>query len=99
EQVLSNNLEEGASVKKLHLFFYPLDELVSISKMIEDQGYDASTEFINLDEKPATSLDAKSLNLPDKALVTIIERVRMADRMPVVYCLDKLPAEDLTCAE
>ena len=57
------------------------------------------TEFINLDEKPATSLDAKRLNLPEKALVTIIERVRMADRMPVVYCLDKLPAEDLTCAE
>ncbi|MFW2423591.1 GntR family transcriptional regulator [Staphylococcus cohnii subsp. cohnii] len=99
EQVLSNNLEEGASVKTLHPFFYPLDELVSISKMIENQGYHASTEYISLDEKPATSLDAQRLNLPEKALVTIIERVRMADRMPVVYCLDKLPAEDLTCAQ
>lgn len=99
EQVLSNNLEEGASVKPLHPFFYPLDELVSISKMIENQGYRASTEYLNLDEKPATSLDAKRLNVPDKAQVTIIERVRMADRMPVVYCLDKLPATDLTCAQ
>ncbi|MDN6182563.1 MAG: GntR family transcriptional regulator, partial [Staphylococcus equorum] len=34
EQVLSNNLEEGASVKSLHPFFYPLGELVSISQMI-----------------------------------------------------------------
>src|SRR5699024_11854764 len=43
--------------------------------------------------------DAQRINHPEKALVTIIERVRMADRMPVVYCLDKLPAEDLTCAQ
>ncbi|MEY8626786.1 GntR family transcriptional regulator [Staphylococcus equorum] len=99
EQVLSNNLEEGASVKSLHPFFYPLGELVSISQMIEQQGFNARTEFISLDEKPATSLDALRLNIPDKASVTIIERVRLADRQPVVYCLDKVPADDLTCAQ
>ncbi|MGO2108825.1 MAG: GntR family transcriptional regulator, partial [Staphylococcus equorum] len=95
EQVLSNNLGEGASVKSLHPFFYPLGELVSISQMIEQQGFNARTEFISLDEKPATSLDALRLNIPDKASVTIIERVRLADRQPVVYCLDKVPADDL----
>ncbi|SCT05039.1 transcriptional regulator [Staphylococcus caeli] len=99
EQVLSNNLEEGASVKSLHPFYYPLGEVVSISKMIEDQGYKAGTEYISFDEKPATSLDAMRLNIADKAYVTIIERVRTADNNPVVYCLDKLPTESLTCAE
>src|SRR5699024_8824424 len=99
EQVLSNNLGEGASVKPLHPFFYPLGELVSISQMIEEQGFTVRTEYISLDEKPATSLDAMRLNIADKASVTIIERVRLADRKPVVYCLDKVPAADLTCAQ
>ncbi|MBU0437447.1 GntR family transcriptional regulator [Staphylococcus succinus] len=99
EQVLSNNLEEGASVKSLHPFSYPLGELVSISKMIEEQGYSAGTEFISFDEKPATSLDSQKLNLPEKAYVTIIERIRMADRIPMVYCLDKVPTSILTCAQ
>src|SRR5699024_9940349 len=63
EQVLSNNLEEGARVKSLHPFYYPLGEVVSISRMIEDQGYSAGTEYISFDEKPATSLDSKRLNI------------------------------------
>lgn len=99
EQVLSNNLEEGARVKSLHPFYYPLGEVVSISRMIEDQGYSAGTEYISFDEKPATSLDSKRLNIADKANVTIIERVRTANKKPVVYCLDKVPASDLTCAQ
>ncbi|AVQ36346.1 GntR family transcriptional regulator [Staphylococcus kloosii] len=97
EQILTNNLEEGVSVKPLHPFLYPLGELVSISKMIEEQGYNAGTEFISLDEKPATSLDAYTLEIEDKTLVTIIERIRTADQFPVVYCLDKIPNDDLTC--
>ena len=97
EQVLTNNLEEGVSVKSLHPFFYPLGELVSISEMITNQGYQAGTEFISLDEKPATSLDAKYLTLPEKTMVTIIERIRTANQFPVVYCLDKVPTSELTC--
>ncbi|WP_251516572.1 MULTISPECIES: GntR family transcriptional regulator [Staphylococcus] len=99
EQVLSNHLEEGASVKSQHPFFYPLGELVSISDMIEQHGYRAGTEFISFDEKPATSLDAKKLNVPDKTYVTIIERIRTANRMPLVYCLDKVPTDFITCMQ
>ena len=65
--------------------------------MIEEQGYNAGTEFISLDEKPATSLDAYTLEIEDKTLVTIIERIRTADQFPVAYCLDKIPNDDLTC--
>ncbi|GEQ04974.1 GntR family transcriptional regulator [Staphylococcus gallinarum] len=99
EQVLSNNLEEGASVKSQHPFLYPLGELVSISKMIRAKGYEPGTEFISFDEKPSTSLDATTLNLPEKDYVTIIERIRTADKQPVVYCLDKVPTRLLTCAQ
>ena len=43
EQVLTNNLEEGE--RKCYTFFYPLGELVSISEMITNQGYQ---EVLNL---------------------------------------------------
>lgn len=49
EQVLTQNFEATASVKTSQPFFYPLDKLLSISKMIENEGYKAGTIFMNLD--------------------------------------------------
>lgn len=39
EQVVVDNFEEGTSVKSLPPFFYPLNELISITEMINSAGY------------------------------------------------------------
>ena len=99
EQIVTDNFEEGTSVKKQPPFFYPLDKLVSISNMIEEAGYKAGIEYLNFDEQPATILDAELLEISDKEPVTIIERLRTADQIPVVYCLDKIAKQNLTCTD
>ena len=64
EQIVTDNFEEGTSVKKQPPFFYPLDKLVS--NMIEEAGYKAGIEYLNFDEQPATILDAELLEISDK---------------------------------
>ena len=41
EQVLTDNFEEGTSIKALQPFYYPLNKLFSISEMIKKAGYEA----------------------------------------------------------
>ncbi|EGQ4447430.1 GntR family transcriptional regulator, partial [Staphylococcus pseudintermedius] len=41
EQIITQNFEEGARVKIPQPFFYPLDELMSIGRMISDKGYES----------------------------------------------------------
>ena len=58
-------------------FFYPLNELISITEMIKSAGYQSGTEYLNFDEQPATLLDAKRLGINEKQPVTIIERLKL----------------------
>ena len=58
EQVVTDNFEEGTSVKIKPPFYYPLNKIISIGTMIKEAGYEAGTEYLNLDEQPATILDA-----------------------------------------
>lgn len=99
EQIITDNVEEGASVKRLRPFFYPLGERISLNQMISEQGYVPGIEYLNLEEYPATSLDAEKLALNERDMITKIERLRMADRNPVVYCLDKIATDHLTCKD
>lgn len=39
------------------------------------------------------------LGIEDKAPITIIERLRTANHQPVIYCLDKIAKNNLTCAD
>lgn len=98
EQVLTQSFEAQATVKEAQPFFYPLDKLLSIGKMIENEGYQAGTIFMNLDQQPSTRFDRKALNLKEGEFVTLIERIRTANGRPVVYCLDKVATDYLTCA-
>lgn len=98
EQVLTQSFEAQATVKESQPFFYPLDKLFSIGKMIEKEGYQAGTIFMNLDQQPSTRFDRKALNLKEGEFVTLIERIRTANGRPVVYCLDKVATDYLTCA-
>ena len=67
--------------------------------MIKEAGYEAGTEYLNLDEQPATILDAEHLGIETKEPITIIERLRTANHKPVVYCLDKIAKTYLTCTD
>ncbi|NHM73818.1 GntR family transcriptional regulator [Staphylococcus sp. 11007852] len=95
EQIVTENFEEGARVNIPQPFFYPLDELMSISRMISDKGYAHGTVFLSLDEEPASLHDSRVMNVEPNETITVIERIRTADNHPVVYCLDKVAANVL----
>ncbi|MDU0475799.1 GntR family transcriptional regulator [Staphylococcus chromogenes] len=90
EQIVTENFEEGARVKIPQPFFYPLDELMSITRMISEKGYEHGTVFLSLDEEPASLHDSQVMNIEPNEKITVIERIRTADNHPVVYCLDKV---------
>ncbi|QLK85892.1 GntR family transcriptional regulator [Staphylococcus sp. 17KM0847] len=90
EQIVSENFEEGVRVKIPQPFFYPLDELMSISRMISDKGYQHGTVVLSLDEEMASLDDCRVMNLEQGHFITVIERIRTANTQPVVYCLDKV---------
>ncbi|MBI5974919.1 GntR family transcriptional regulator [Staphylococcus canis] len=93
EQIVTENFEEGAHVKVPQPFFYPLDELLSIGRMISEKGYQHGTIFLSLGEEKVSYEDMKIMNLPSDSNMTVIERIRTADDKPVVYCLDKVAAD------
>ena len=90
EQIVSENFEEGVRVKQPQPFFYSLDELMSVGRMIREKGYREGTVFLSLDEEVASKDDCRVMNLEKDAVITVIERIRTADDEPVVYCLDKV---------
>lgn len=90
EQIITENFEEGARVKVPQPFFYPLDALMSIGRMISEKGYEHGTIFLSLNEEIASYEDAQVMNLEDDTNITVIERIRTANNHPVVYCLDKV---------
>ncbi|MBQ5153539.1 GntR family transcriptional regulator [Macrococcoides caseolyticum] len=90
EQIITEHFQEGYFVKEKPPFNYPVDELKSITSMIEEAGYVAGTLVISQDIEQPSLDDKRVLRIDDERKVTVIERIRTADETPVVYCLDKI---------
>lgn len=93
EQIITEHFQEGYSVKVAPPFDYPVDELKSVTMMIEDAGFHAGTLIISQDLEQPSLDDKVVLNINDDRRITVIERIRTADDNPVVYCLDKINLE------
>ena len=65
--------------------------------MITCAGYQSGTEYLSLEQQPASILDAEKLGIQDQELITVIERIRTANQVPVVYCFrqNSKPSFDL----
>lgn len=90
EQIITEKFQEGYFVKPDPVFFYPINELVSVTKMIEEKGCTAGTIIISQDPEVPSIDDKKMLSLNDDQEILVIERLRTADQVPIAYCLDKL---------
>ena len=68
-----------------------LDINYGVSEMIANMGFRPGTQEINVEEVMADAHLAKTLDIAEGAKVITIERVRTADKIPVVYSLDMIP--------
>jgi len=91
ETVIIRKHGVGTFVNARPVFTSGIEELFSITQMIEKNGYKAGTIHVNTSHPLATKDDMKGFKLEDNQHLMRIERIRTADDEPVVYCIDKIP--------
>lgn len=67
-----------------------------ITTMIQVAGYRPSTTALTIGTGPAPALIAEKLQLPERAAVTTISRIRLADGRPVVASTDIVSSDLIT---
>jgi GntR family transcriptional regulator len=71
---------------------HALDTTVSYTAMIRDAGHEPGETVIRKGVRAATELEHTLLGLADAEEVMELERVRLADRRPVIYSRDRIRA-------
>jgi GntR family transcriptional regulator len=71
---------------------HALDSNVSYTAMIRDAGHEPGETVIRKGVRAATELEHTLLGLDDGESVMELERVRLADRRPVIYSRDRIRA-------
>ncbi|KYG35000.1 GntR family transcriptional regulator [Alkalihalobacillus trypoxylicola] len=81
----------GTFVHTKPIFSAGIEELQSVTDMISNANMTPGTIFLSSAVKEASDEDRTRFNMEELKEVLEIERVRTADQIPVVYCLDKIP--------
>ena len=95
ENIIVRRHGVGTFVNPKPVFTSGIEQLSSISSMIEKAGMKPGTIFMNATENEPTEDDINKFQTDIDDNVITIERVRTADGEPVVYCIDKVPAKYL----
>lgn len=92
ENVIVRRHGVGTFVNPKPLFTSGIEQLSSITSMIEQAGMKPGTIFMRSTEADPTEDDMERFQIGIDDNVVTVERVRTADGEPVVYCVDKMPA-------
>lgn len=95
ENIIVRRHGVGTFVNPKPVFTSGIEQLSSISSMIENAGMVPGTIFIEASENIPTEDDMDRFQCDKDDQVLTIERVRTADGEPVVYCIDKVLSKHL----
>lgn len=95
ENIIIRKHGVGTFVNEKPIFSGGIEELFSITDMIEREGKNPGTEILFTGFVDPHSDDVEELKLKENEQVYLVKRVRTADDIPVVYCIDKIPASIL----
>jgi GntR family transcriptional regulator len=70
---------------------HALETTFSYSAMIREAGHQPGENVLSQGVRDPTELERRLLNLPEHESLMAVERVRLADRRPVVYSRDRIP--------
>lgn len=91
ENVITRRHGVGTFVNARPLFSSGIEQLNSVTSMIEQAGMVPGTIFLNSLTQGPTEEDVQRFSCSVDDEITVIERVRTANGEPVVYCIDKIP--------
>lgn len=95
ENIIIRKHGVGTFVNHKPAFSSGIEELFSITTMIEREGKTPGTKLLFSGYTAPHSDDIKELNLKEHEPVLLIKRLRIADQSPLVYCIDKIPVNIL----
>lgn len=94
-------LEEDNVVKRKHgvgtfvnqkpIVSSGIEELTSVTQMIQKAGKEAGSQYYSTDIVEPTDEDRSKFKPYEVTHLVKIERIRTADGKPVVFCIDKIP--------
>ncbi|MFD1850299.1 GntR family transcriptional regulator [Oceanobacillus bengalensis] len=96
ENIIIRKHGVGTFVNNKPVFSGGIEELFSITTMIEREGKTPGTELLFAGYVDPHGDDIKELNLGENELVLLVKRLRTADEEPLVYCIDKIPSNLLS---
>jgi GntR family transcriptional regulator len=70
---------------------HALDATLSYTHMIEEAGMKAGLQVLSVESRPATNEESRELGLKTGEMVRCLERLRTANRRPVIYSVDVMP--------
>ncbi|MGV4320294.1 GntR family transcriptional regulator [Bacillus mojavensis] len=95
EHVIIRRHGVGTFVHSKPLFLSGIEQLNSVTKMIEQANMIPGTIFLSSQVLMPTDDDIKRFHLTSGREVFYLERVRTANGQPIVYCIDKIPMDIL----
>lgn len=95
ENIIVRRHGVGTFVNPKPVFTSGIEQLSSISSMIENVGMEPGTILLHAYEDVPVEEDLERFQTDIEDKIITIERVRTADGEPVVYCIDKVPSSYL----
>jgi GntR family transcriptional regulator len=95
ENVIIRRHGVGTFVNSKPLFTSGIEQLNSVTNMIELAGMKPGTVFLDSTVTGPTEEDVRRFECSQDEEMIVIERVRTANGEPVVYCVDKIPSKIL----
>ncbi len=69
----------------------PLEQNLGLSEVISQSGYTPGVQGLNIQHSKADKYIAQKLNLGNQKDVVIVERIRTANEVPLVFTMDAIP--------
>ncbi|HLR08720.1 MAG TPA: GntR family transcriptional regulator [Bacillota bacterium] len=91
ENVVTRRHGIGTFVNQKPTFTGGLEELFSITDLIEREGKKPGTEILHTGHAAPHADDIEALKLENNERVFLVKRLRTANGVPLVYCIDKMP--------
>ncbi|MFP7732761.1 GntR family transcriptional regulator [Priestia aryabhattai] len=95
ENIIVRRHGVGTFVNTKPTFLSGIEQLNSITHMIEQAGMKAGTIFLSSQIQDLSENDLTRFACEEDEQILFVERVRTANGEPVVYCMDKVPQKIL----
>lgn len=92
ENIITKKHGIGTFINTKPLYSSGIEELFSVTDLILRGGHTPGTRLIFSDYITPNIKEKEKLNLKDDVKILLVKRIRTSNQEPLVYCIDKIPA-------